>query len=251
MTLIAGPCVVEDYVTLEQTLQGILEVIKDKDIDFCFKASVLKDNRTKTDNYRSVNTFFNGLRYLRDVAREYNVSICTDFHNVEQIKEYAKFVDIIQIPAFLSRQVSLLEAAAMSSCPTVHVKKMQSMPPTDVHIPVEIIKRKNPDKEVIITDRGTLFGYNDLMFDPRHIPIMKEQADKVLVDITHMNKSHSRWYWEHYKFHEVLASSAMASGADGLFIETHICPNEAMCDAKTQLTLDQFKKIIENICTDC
>jgi 2-dehydro-3-deoxyphosphooctonate aldolase (KDO 8-P synthase) len=248
MILIAGPCVIEDFITLDQTLQGMLDVIQGKDIEFYFKASALKDNRTKTDNYRSVQTFFAGLRFLRDLGKTYNIKICTDFHTVEQVKQYSQYVDMIQIPAFLSRQVSLLEAVGdYGRDKVILIKKMQSMSPKDIQIPVNIIKNRDNKKRIIVADRGTAFGYNDLMFDPRHIPLMKGSGCETIVDITHMNKYYSRWYWERNDFAGILARSSMAAGADGLFMETHTCPSEAMCDANTQLTLDQFKKITKDL----
>jgi len=247
MILIAGPCVIEDYITLEKTLEEILEVIEGKDIEFFFKVSAIKDNRTKSEKYRSVYSFFDGLRFLRDVGRKHNVKICTDFHNVEQIEKYSQYVDMVQIPAFLCRQVSLLEAAAVIRFDKViQIKKMQSMPPNDIQIPINIIKNKYSDRRIIVVDRGTSFGYNQLMFDPRHIPIMKMYSNEVLVDITHMNKYYSRWYSNKFDFPGVLARSSMAAGADGLFIETHTCPSEAMCDVNTQLTSEQFKNIIDS-----
>ena len=248
MILIAGPCVIEDYVTLEQTIKGMLEIIKGKNIELYFKASAMKDNRTKSENYRSVQTFFAGLRFLKDIGRRYNVKTCTDFHNVEQIQKYGQYVDMIQIPAYLSRQVSLLEAAAESRRDSViHIKKMQSMPPNDIHMPINIIRNKNKTKRIIVTDRGTAFGYNQLMFDPRHIPMMKLHADEVLVDITHMNKHYSKWYSNKLDFAGTLARASMAAGANGLFMEVHPHPEEAMCDANTQLTLEQFRNIISTL----
>jgi 2-dehydro-3-deoxyphosphooctonate aldolase (KDO 8-P synthase) len=161
---------------------------------------------------------------------------------VEQIESYGQMFDMVQIPAFLSRQTSLLEAAAQTGS-VIHVKKMQSAPPNDVYMFVNVLKNAGAER-VIATDRGTAFGYNQLIFDPRHIPMMKLHADEVLVDITHMNKYHSRWYWENMDFPGVLAKSSMAAGADGLFMEVHSNPKEALCDAQSQLTMEQFKKII-------
>ncbi len=247
MILIAGPCAIEDYVNLDKTLKEILKVIEGKNIEFFFKSSILKDNRTNPKNYRSAGTFFDGLKLLRDVGRINHVKICTDFHSETQIKQCAQFVDMIQIPAFLCRQTSLLEAAAKyaSDKQVIQIKKMQSMPPNDIYMPVNIIRNINPDIRIMVVDRGTSFGYNQLIFDPRHIPIMKTHANEVLVDITHMNKYHVRWYWEELDFPGTLAKASIAAGADGLFIETHICPSNAMCDAQSQLTIEQFKNVVK------
>ena len=245
MILIAGPCVIESYAILEKTLNKILEAIDGLEIELFFKSSVLKDNRTKTNNFRSVdpNSFFLGLRYLRDLGKEYKIKICTDFHEINQIQECGKFVDMIQIPAFLGRQVSLLEAAAKTK-KVIHLKKPQFMSPQDIKIPVEILKNANA-KRIIVTDRGTSFGYNDVMFDPRHIPIMKEVNEEILVDITHMNKNYPSWYWRKLDFVKALGMSAIVSGANGLFMEVHPDLDKALCDKDTMITTKEFKKLIK------
>jgi len=128
MILIAGPCVIENYDMLEKTVEGILESIHNLDIDFYFKASIQKDNRTKTKNYQGMHSFLNGIHILNHVKQKYNVKTCTDFHNVEQIETFGHFVDLIQIPAFLVRQVRMLKKIGniiTKSEIKIHIKKPQ------------------------------------------------------------------------------------------------------------------------------
>lgn len=241
--LIAGPCVYEGGDHLYKTAGEISNIIRKKkrDMEFFFKCSLEKDNRTRTENFRG-SFDKNGIIEFRRIVDAFGFKVCTDFHSVEQIEKYGQMFDMIQIPAFLSRQLSLLEAVAQTGS-IVHIKKMQSAPPNDIHMAINVLKNSGA-RRIIATDRGTSFGYNQIMFDPRHVPMMKLHADEVLVDITHMNKYHSRWYWEKMDFPGVLAKSAMAAGADGLFMEVHTDPKKALCDAQTQLTLEQFKNII-------
>jgi 2-dehydro-3-deoxyphosphooctonate aldolase (KDO 8-P synthase) len=227
---------------LKNIAKSIKNLIDGKNIEFFLKSSATKENRTKAKNFRGIGSFFSGLRLLRDVGKEFDLKICTDFHNIEQIQQYSQYVDMVQIPAFLSRQLPLLEAAALSD-KIIHVKKMQSMPPDHISIPVNIL-RNSGAKRIIITDRGTSFGYNQLMFDPRHIPIMKMYTNEVLVDITHINKYYSKWYWEKLDFPFILAKSALAAGTDGLFMEVHTCPSDALCDSTNMLDFIQFGKIV-------
>jgi len=149
---------------------------------------------------------------------------------------------MIQIPAYLSRQVSLLEAAGKTG-KTILVKKMQSESPDHIQIPVNILKNAGA-KRVIACDRGTSFGYNDLIFDPRHIPIMKQYAEEVIVDVTHINKNYLPIKTRGMKLSKVTADASMAAGADGLFMEVHYKRELALCDDRTQLSISEFKEII-------
>jgi len=232
MILICGPCVIEpnkDYLSqvAEQlvSLKGFDEII--------FKSSCIKNNRTKTSNYYGVG-FESGIDQLLRINQEFGLKITTDFHTVTQIEDYGQDVDMIQIPAYLAMQTDLAIAAAKTNKP-IHIKKPQFLSPSKINLPINKIKDTNPNAEIIVTDRGTSFGYDYVMMDPRHIRLMKMNgADKVIVDVTHPNK-----YWDDYTFAFDLALSAKAVGADGIFMEVHPNPKDALCDADSQVPLNE------------
>ena len=181
---------------------------------------------------------------LLNVQSRFNVNITTDFHTETQIKEYGSNVDLIQIPAFLSMQSSLINEVVKLTKP-VHLKKPQFLSPGNIHKPVSKIKDQNPNIQVMMTDRGTMFGYDSVMFDPRHIRKMKEtyKADKVLIDITHP-QNHSKVYDRTYA--RDLGMAALACDVDGLFIESHVVPEQALCDADSQLRTMQLKMYLKS-----
>lgn len=245
MILIAGPCVLEDESTTRQTLELILEGIRDKNVDFYFKASCIKDNRTRKGNYRGLG-FERGMAIFENLKREYNVKITTDFHSSEQIDIWGRNVDIVQIPAFLSRQSSLLESAAKTG-KIVHVKKAQFMSPNDITQPVGILEESGADK-IFVTDRGTQFGYDDWIMDPRHVVSMRNQLSldvKILADITHPNKYKSGEL--NYSYAESLGLAYLAVGADGVFIETHPDCENALCDSNTMVPGEKFGSMINHL----
>jgi len=250
MILIAGPCVI-DSITTEQTAEAMKPIItefKKKDHrqrvgyieDFYFKASCVKDNRTKPGNYRGPG-FSKGLDILEDMQIKFDYKITTDFHSVNDIEMYGKRVDLIQIPAFLARQTSILEAAAKTGVP-VHVKKPQMMLPNEVNIISDILKNAGADT-IFITDRGTFSGGKHLYMDPRHYEIMKMISGvTILADITHPNK----FYLGNTAHNnaEILGGSAIISGADGIFMEVHSSPRVAFCDKDTQIETRSFRELM-------
>ena len=243
MTLIAGPCVLEDLGTATETAKELVNITKDKDINFYFKSSCVKDNRTSSTSWQGPG-FTTGMTYLLSIKQRYNCMITTDFHTIGQIKKYAKFVDLVQIPAYLAKQRSLIDAA-FTYANYVHIKKPQFMGPLEFSKYINDIYSRNYPKpiDITITDRGTMFGYNQTIMDPRHIPILKSSmADKILVDITHPNKNYPMSSREMV---ETLAMSAIAVGADGFFVETHPRCSEALCDAETMYPLEHIEKLIE------
>jgi len=244
MTLICGPCVIENEFLFYETAKNIIKTVFEfTDIDFYFKASCIKDNRTNNKNYTGVG-FEKGIEMLLDIKSRYRVNITTDFHTETQIKEYGSKVDLIQIPAFLSMQSSLINEVVKLD-KSVHIKKPQFLSPNNIGKPVSKIKDQNSNIEVWVTDRGTMFGYDAVMFDPRHIRKMKElyKADKILIDITHP-QNHSKIYDRTYAYD--LGISAIVCGVDGLFIESHIDPNQALCDGDSQLYITQLKKYLQS-----
>lgn len=235
MILICGPCVIESEEQVYESADKINKILKSyNDIDFYFKASCVKDNRTSNSNFYGVG-FEQGIKYLLEIKSKYDMKITTDFHTVDQIKQYGKFVDLVQIPAFLSMQTSLTNVAVELNKP-IHIKKPQFLSPENTGKPVNKIKDQNSDIKVFITDRGTCFGYDEVIIDSRHVRKIKEscKADKVLVDITHP-QNHSKIYDKTYSYD--LGMAAIATGADGLFIESHPTPNHALCDGDAQLDM--------------
>lgn len=242
MILICGPCVIEDEKIFMKTASRIINVVKDFKVDFYFKASCIKDNRTKLDNYYGPG-FDKGLRLLEEVSRTFNVKITSDFHNVDQIVHYAYRVDLIQIPAFLAMQTSIIEAAVKAGH-EINIKKPQHLSPFKTNQLVDKVFELNKDVELMITDRGTSFGLDYLVMDPRFIRIMRKQTDhkfKIVTDVTHPNK-----YWCNYTYAYDLAKSAVACGTDGLFIEAHIDPENALCDADCQIPTKELRSLLRN-----
>lgn len=250
MKLIAGPCVIEDWVTIAETAATLKESTEDRNIDFYFKASCVKDNRTKIENYYGPG-MDEGIRMLLDIKEEQGVKITTDFHNELDIMRYGGFVDLIQIPAYLAQQTSLIKAAAGMNKP-IHIKKPQFLGPLEAGQPYFKLRDLGVTNEIMVTDRGTILGYNQLFMDPRHITLLKNHDPNmtVLFDVTHPNKNYpntelgSRYNYLHSL---ILARSAIVSGADGIFMETHPNCNEAKCDADTQLNLKHIEKFINDI----
>jgi 2-dehydro-3-deoxyphosphooctonate aldolase (KDO 8-P synthase) len=242
MVLIAGPCVIEDYEMLNVTAKVLSKVVKNLDIDFYFKSSCIKDNRTKVENFRGVG-FKQGIEWLEKIRGMYDVKICTDFHNIDQLKKWSDRVDLIQIPAFLGRQVSMLECAAQQN-KTIHLKKPQFMSYSDVQIPIKILQKSGAEK-IFLTDRGTYSG-EFLTMDPRSVEIMKaylyeDPNVKILADITHPNKGQNLLS---DRLARNLGKAYIAAGADGLFLETHPNMQQALCDEETMLSLESASKYI-------
>jgi len=243
MKLIAGPCVVESKDELKKSIESILEAVKGKDIDFTFKSSFKKDNRTLSTGFSGL-CEKEALSLLQEIKNEYNVKICTDVHNVEHLlMEELKFVDVIQIPAYLAKQQSLLKASAYH-CKVydkqLHIKKPQFVSPWEMKNIVNNVLEFGA-KDIILTDRGTMLGYDKVFMDPRHIEIMKENNMPVLWDITHPNKG---WSGNQTKRIKTLGVTALAAGADGLFLETHPNCKEALCDSEVMLYNNELKKMI-------
>lgn len=247
MKLIAGPCVVEDYEILDKTAQYLCSAIEGKKIDFYFKSSAIKDNRTKIEKYQGVG-MHEGISNLIDIGRKYDVKITTDFHTEIDIMRYGSYVDLIQIPAYLAQQTSLIEAASKIHKP-IHIKKPQFLGPIEAAQPYNKLMDLGFDEQVFLTDRGTMFGYNMTMMDPRHIPLLKSHGPKVLVDVTHPNKNYPTGNDIDYKFFNalILARSAIVSGADGIFLETHPDCTSAKCDAGTMISAQDIEEFVQDI----
>lgn len=245
MILIAGPCSIEDYKTLKRVAKVLSKIVAKKDIDFFFKSSAVKDNRTKIENYSGVG-MKDGISMLIDIKKEFGVKITTDFHNETDIMRYGNYVDLIQIPAYLAQQTSLIKAASKMHKP-IHIKKPQFLGPIEASQPYQKLIDLNFDNRIIVTDRGTMFGYNQTIFDPRHVAVLKNTCPEVLADITHPNKNYPQNEEYGYFYSLILARSAIVSGADGIFLETHPRCENAKCDSKTMLSLDSMEEFIEDV----
>ena len=244
-TLIAGPCAIESediLLRVGEKLKGIAE--KFPDLRVVFKSSFDKANRSSINSFRGHGIEF-GLRALRKVKEEFGLELTTDIHESWQAEPVADVVDIIQIPAFLCRQTDLLLAAARTGKP-VNVKKGQFMAPWDMKNVVEKLKFGGAT-DIYLTERGASFGYNNLVVDFRSLPIMSQFA-KVIFDATHSvqlpggmgNRSGGQ-----REFAFPLARAAVAVGCDGIFMETHPNPEEALSDGPNQIPLKDLEFIVE------
>jgi 2-dehydro-3-deoxyphosphooctonate aldolase (KDO 8-P synthase) len=245
--LIAGPCVIESKEHCLKMAIQIQKISEDLKMEIIFKSSFDKANRTSLDSYRGPG-LKKGLEILSFIKKETGLKVLTDVHETYQVEKVAEVVDIIQIPAFLCRQTDLLVASAKSG-KIVNVKKGQFLAPEDMKFAVEKLSRSGA-KEVFLTERGTFFGYHNLVVDFRSIPIMKEFGVKVIFDATHSVQRPSASFGKSggdSQFIPVLAKAAAAAGADGFFFEVHDNPQKALSDGANSLKLGYFKKLLEKI----
>jgi 2-dehydro-3-deoxyphosphooctonate aldolase (KDO 8-P synthase) len=247
LLLIAGPCVIESEEHALMMADEISRITARLDLPFIFKASYDKANRSSTRAFRGYG-MDEGLRILQRVKEEVGVPVLTDIHESDQVAAAAAVADVIQIPAFLCRQTDLLQAAAASGR-MVNVKKGQFLAPWEVGNIIEKIQRAG-GRELMITERGTSFGYNNLVVDMRSFPIMRGFGFPVLFDVTHSLQlpgglgdatDGQSEYIEH------LARAGVACGIDGLFMEVHDNPPLALSDATTQFALDKLESLLETL----
>ncbi len=238
--LIAGPCVLEGESMAMHVAETVAKIAQKHGLFYIFKASYLKDNRTSGASYTGP-LMAEGLRILSKVKSEFSLPVITDVHFREGLDEIADCVDFLQIPAFLCRQGSLLHACASTGLP-LNIKKGQFLAPADMALAVGKVREDNPEAEVLLTERGTAFGYRDLVVDMRGIALMRSMGCRVVFDVTHSlqhpGKGGDR------RFLPALSRSALAAGAEGLFIETHPDPVNARCDASTQLQITEIEPLI-------
>lgn len=241
--LIAGPCVIENEKITMHTAEEINKITSDLDIPFIFKASYKKANRTNINSFSGIH-FEKALKILQKVKKEFSVPILTDVHNEQEIAEVAQVADVLQIPAFLCRQTELLVTAARTG-KVINVKKGQFLAPQDMkHVIQKIESVKN--KKILLTERGTTFGYHNLVVDMRALEIMKELGYPVIMDATHAVQlpSSTNISGGESRFIPTLARAAAAVGIDGLFLEVHPNPSLALSDAASQLPLKSLKKLL-------
>ena len=247
LVLIAGPCVIEDKKSTLQVAQKLKRLTSRLRIPLIFKASFDKANRSSIRSYRGPG-IKQGLKILREIKQEFNIPILSDVHNRDEIQEAAKILDVIQIPAFLCRQTDLILAAAKTG-KVINVKKGQFLAPWDV---VQIIKKIESagNKRILITERGTSFGYNNLVSDMRSLVIMREFGYPVIYDATHsVQLPGGKGYASsgESQFVAYLARAAAAVGCAGLFLEVHTAPAKALCDGPNMLALKSLEKLLVQV----
>ena len=244
--LIAGPCAIESEEMAFKICEEINGVAKEFEINFVFKGSFKKANRSRLDSFTGIGDQ-KALEILKKVGNEFSVPTTTDIHEIEHAEYAADYVDILQIPAFLARQTDLIVAAAKTG-KIVNIKKGQFMSPESMSFAVQKIKDSG-NNDILITERGSTFGYQDLVVDFRGIPKMKKFAP-VILDVTHSlqqpNQS-SGVTGGQPELIETIAKAGIASGVDGIFIETHHNPSQAKSDGKNMLKLDQLRTLIEKL----
>lgn len=245
LTILAGPCAIESMDILKQTAETLKAVTEELGINYVFKSSFDKANRSSINSYRGVG-MEKGLEMLSKIKSEFEVPIVTDIHLPEQAAPVAEVADILQIPAFLCRQTDLLVAAAKTG-KIINIKKGQFLAPQQMKSLVKKVEDSG-NQRIMLTDRGVSFGYNNLVVDYRAIPIMKEFGYPVVFDATHsvqMPGSNGDSTGGDRRFVPTLANAAMAAGADVLFFEIHPNPDEALCDGANMLALSDAKKVFK------
>lgn len=243
--LIAGPCVVENEATVMQVAEHVKKLTEQLGWEYVFKASYKKANRTKLDNFTGIDKN-EAFRILQKVKDEFDLPILTDIHEPHEAKEAAQVADYLQIPAFLCRQTDLLQAAGETG-KWVNIKKGQFAAPGAMGFAAEKVRATGNEK-VMLTERGTTFGYTDLVVDFRSIPEMKKFDCPVIMDATHslqQPNQQSGVSGGRPDLIETICRAGIAVGCDGLFIETHPDPSKALSDGKNMLQLDQLKTLLD------
>lgn len=247
--LFAGPCVIENEKRILDQVEEMIKILKpfEDKIFWVFKASYDKANRTSISSFRGLG-LEKGIEIFKEIKKRFNVPLITDVHEVYQIQKISEIVDFIQIPAFLCRQTDLLVEAGRTKKP-VNIKKGQFMSPDDMVYAVEKVK-KGGSKEVFLTERGSSFGYHNLVVDMRSFLIMKNSGAKIIYDGTHslqIPSGEKGFSGGKREFLEPLCKGAVAAGVDGLFLEVHPEPEKALSDKATQLPLKDLGKLLEKL----
>lgn len=244
--VIAGPCAIEGEEMAFEIAKHIKNICGQLEIPFVFKGSYRKANRSRLDSFTGIGDE-KALNILSKIRKELDIPVTTDIHSVEEAKLAAKHVDILQIPAFLCRQTDLLVAAAKTG-KTVNIKKGQFLSPQAMQFAVQKVKDSG-NNCVMLTERGSQFGYHELVVDFKGIPTMQEYAP-VIMDVTHSlqqpNQS-SGVTGGQPQLIETIAKAAIASGVDGIFLETHPKPSEAKSDGANMLALDQLESLLKKL----
>ena len=248
--IIAGPCVIESAELLDTVARTLVDINSRLGVDIIFKASFDKANRTSIRSFRGPG-IDKGLEMLADIKSRYGLKLLTDIHESWQAEPTGQVVDVIQIPAFLCRQTDLLVAAAKTGR-TVNVKKAQFLSGNDMRYPVEKA-RESGAADVWLTERGNIYGYNNLVVDFRNIPDMKEITPAVVMDCTHSVQRPGGADGKtggDRRFVPMMAMAAKAFGANGYFFEVHPDPDKGLSDAANMLRLDDLEDLVRKLITD-
>lgn len=244
--LIAGPCVVENEEMIMHTADVIKRITSELNIPFIFKSSYKKANRTNLNSFTGIGDE-KALNILRTVKERLNIPVLTDVHSKDEVTKAAEVADVLQIPAFLCRQTELLIAAGESGR-AVNVKKGQFLAPEDMKHIIEKVESTG-NKNIMLTERGTTFGYHNLVVDMRSLVIMRQFGYPVVMDATHSVQLPSKDATSGGEpmFIQPLARAAAAVGIDALFLEVHPDPQNALSDAASQLPLDKLKELLMEV----
>jgi 2-dehydro-3-deoxyphosphooctonate aldolase (KDO 8-P synthase) len=241
--LIAGPCVIESERHALKMAERLSATARELGVPFIFKASYDKANRTSLDSYRGPG-LARGLEILARIKKSFGIPVLTDVHDVSQVGPAAEVCDVIQVPAFLSRQTDLLLEAGRSGA-VVNIKKGQFLSPWDVRHAVEKVASTG-NQRILVTERGTTFGYNNLVVDVRGLAVMKQFGYPVVLDVTHslqLPGGQGTRSGGQPEFIETLARAGVAAGVDGVFMEVHDRPAHALSDGANALRLGRFKPL--------
>jgi 2-dehydro-3-deoxyphosphooctonate aldolase (KDO 8-P synthase) len=245
--LIAGPCVVESEELVMEVADKVYSICKKLGIPYIFKASYRKANRTSASSFTGLGDD-TGLELIKKVGEAYKLPTTSDIHAHDEAAVAAQFIDVLQIPAFLCRQTDLLIAAAQTG-KVVNVKKGQFLSGPAMKFAAEKIRNAG-NNQLMLTERGTTFGYQDLVVDYRNIPLMQQHGAPVIMDVTHSLQQPNQTNGVtggNPQLIETIAKAALAAGADGLFIETHPNPAVAKSDGANMLKLDLLENLLEKL----
>lgn len=245
--IIAGPCVIESQECLNEVAEELVRLNRKYDLDIIFKSSFDKANRTSISSYRGPG-LEKGLRMLNDIRDKYGLKLLTDIHESYQAGPAGEVVDVLQIPAFLCRQTDLLVSAAKTG-KIVNIKKAQFLSGLDMEFPVQKVRESGND-QIWLTERGNMYGYNNLAVDFRNIADMKKFTPTVIMDCTHSVQRPGAAGGKtggNREFVPAMALAAKAFGATGYFFEVHPNPEVAMSDGPNMLYLKDFEKVIESL----
>ena len=244
---IAGPCVIETHELLEEVAEVLVYCRNKYGVEIIFKSSFDKANRTSISSFRGVG-MKKGLESLAKIKDKFNLPVITDIHEPYQAQLVAEFCDALQIPAFLCRQTDLLVAAAETG-KIVNIKKAQFLSGQDMKYPVQKVKGTG-NSNILLTERGNMFGYNNLVVDFRNIPAMKKHGFPVVMDCTHAVQrpgSADGKTGGNCEFVPLMAKAAKAFGADGYFVEVHPNPSQALSDGPNTLPLKDFESMVKEL----
>lgn len=245
LALIAGPCVIESESIVMETAESVLRIAQDIGMPLIFKSSYLKDNRSSSETYQGPG-LKEGMRILNKVKQDLNIPVLSDIHDRHDAQACAEVLDVIQIPAFLSMQTSLLLEVARTGR-VINVKKGQFLAASDMQTAINKISGENNNK-ILLTERGSFFGYHNLIVDMRNLKIMRDLGYPVVFDPTHairkygVSSSDPRGGAKEFIFG--LTRAGVAAGVDAVFIETHPDCNNALCDAASMLPLQKLKDLL-------